>query len=134
MKRKFGIAVLSVVLVLVIAACGAASPFVGVWLGWQGDHSFGGHNKSSATYTFFRGGEGLRREMRGYRDDGTFREDAGFEIAFSWRAAGERLEISFEGSDIPLVYFYEFVDEKTLVMKREGRAEWGVRTMIRLDD
>lgn len=129
MRRKLSTVILSMLLVFVLAACGAASPFVGTWVGWVGEPS-----KNAVTYTFLRGGEGFFREMRGMTADGFLYGDLRFETPFNWSATEEQLEIHFEGSKAPLIYYFEFLDEENVVITRDtwpGAAGW---LLMRLEE
>ena len=124
--RKIKFLAASLAALLMFAAC-AASPFEGRWTAWPGEPS-----KFAITYIFMRGGQGELRDHRGYRDGGDF-NPIGHLHPFSWRTEGDMLQIHFAGSDAPLVYHFEFADEKTIIMAQDTWPDGTTITLMYLD-
>lgn len=134
---RFEIVVFTVFLAMVItlAARGDASPFVGTWMGWRGSVSaFAVH------YVFEADGTGFTREMRGVGVIGSLRSGPVEEEVhprylnpFNWSAEDNRLEVHFVVSAEPLIYYFEFLDEDTLMIVRDTWPEGVTWTLDRME-
>ncbi|MCL2377165.1 MAG: hypothetical protein FWC76_07215 [Defluviitaleaceae bacterium] len=120
MKGKTAIfAAIFASVLLVLAACGGTSPFEGRWIQFAGAGTIG------STYEFRRGGEGVwSRNVR----DGSIHE-----IAITWSVSDDRLEIFFADQAVPTIYYFEFMDETTVSLRRPEWLPESAMTYTRAD-
>ena len=107
--------------VLFFAACGSDSELHGRWSMKSGDISM-----LFPTYEFRHDGEGTWSDGRAQalerqRASGWAITEVPNELSFSWSSSRGRLEVLFENSDEPLIYYYEFTADGELYLRRR---EW----------
>ena len=111
-KKMLGFAVVLSAALLILAACSADanSEFIGSWLRQPvGDHVTAG----TQIYIFESGGEGVFH-------DGRFAYRGMHETQMIWNVEGDRLEIFFGGQLRANIYYFEFEDRDTLLLRRVG--------------
>jgi len=114
-KRVLGVAAALLATLFVLAACGADeanSEFVGRWL----RHPMGEGVRGVEMFIFNSGGEGVLHDGRlAYRGlDAT---------DIIWNVNGERFELFFGGQLRAEIYYFEFEDDDTLILRRVGWPE-----------
>jgi len=115
MKKILGIAAILLSTLFVLTACGADdanSEFVGRWLRQPMHESVRG----TEIFIFNSGGEGVFHDGRlAYRGlDAT---------DIIWNVNGDRFEIFFGGQLRAEIYYFEFEDDDTLILRRIGWME-----------
>jgi len=125
MRKITTLGIICLVAVFALSACGGdGSRLVGTWVGATGMGS-----QTAWRYEFNRDGTGTWGDGRNATPEPVWNQDLGryitlwnhYAIPTTWSISGDRLEIVFEDSDSVNVYYYEFLDDDTLLLTREGR-------------
>jgi len=151
-NRKLYAATILIVAALILAACNNSvdSRFIGIWEGMTNEISM-----LNIAYEFHQDGTGIWRDGRpassqavgetpSNMDISNVREillggssaqstHALNEIPINWEIFENRLEILFENSTTPLIYYFEFLDGSTLVITREDWPQEGGLTLTRVE-
>ena len=121
--RKIGLVAILVAMLFILVACGDDARFVGRWLRWAGEPSKIG----TQIYHFYRGGEGLW-------SDGRESPQGMHEIPITWNIDGDKLEIFFGNQLVATTYYFEFLDDDTLVIRGIDWPEGTRSILTRLED
>jgi len=116
-NRKLGFIAIILTAILIFAACSQSSQFEGHWI-------IHAPFRASDEYIFRRGGEGIWA----YGIPGSH-----VEIPITWNTSDGRLEIFIDGQPVPRVYYYEFVDDDTLMLRRIDWPEGTGLNWVRID-
>ena len=123
--KRAGFIAVCIAVVFMLSACGGdRSRIVGTWSGLVGDISM-----MAWRYEFNRDGTGTWGDARVAAAELVFDWDLGryvnpwsdFNVEpITWSISGDILEIVFTNADTVNIYHFEFTDNNTLVLTREG--------------
>ncbi|MCL2377148.1 MAG: hypothetical protein FWC76_07130, partial [Defluviitaleaceae bacterium] len=76
------------------------------------------------SYEFHQNGEGMMSRIvtLGMHD-----------TPLTWSVSGERLEIFFDDQPTPRIYYFEFLDDDTFTLRREGWSPYSIVTFERVE-
>ena len=126
-KMTLGFAAILLAALFVLAACDANpanSEFVGRWLRWDEQES---SPAGAQIYVFHPDGDGVFH-------DGRFVDRGLHETPIIWNIYDDRLEIFFGGQLRANIYYFEFEDDDTLLLRRVGWPEGTGSVLARVDD
>jgi len=120
-KRKMAFAIIFAIFIFALSACGSDdSRFVGNWTGRTGGTAW--------LYEFNRDGTGTWGDGRNAASDLVWDTDLGRYVTVwnyhvrptTWNISGDTLEITLINENQVFLYQFEFLDNDTLVLTREG--------------
>jgi len=116
-SRKLGFIATILSVILIFGACGQSSQFEGHW-------TIHAPFRASDEYIFRRGGEGVWV----YGIPGSH-----VETPITWNTSDGRLEILIGGQSVPRVYYYEFLDYDTVMLRQIEWPEGTGLNWVRID-
>ena len=124
-SRKLGFVAILLTALFILVSCGDDARFVGRWLRWAGEPSKIG----TQIYDFRRGNEGVWSDGRGIAHGA-----GSHEIPITWNVDGDRLEIFFGNQLVATTYYFEFLDEDTLIIRGIDWPEGTGSILTRMED
>lgn len=131
MKKKIIFTIIFTIVILMLSACGSPR-FDGTWTGSTG-------NATPWRYEFNRDGTGAWGDIRNIATGQVWNADLGRYVTpwvynvtpTTWSISGDTLEITVDRTGQVNTYHFEFIDNDTVVVTREG---WSTGlTLMRLE-
>ena len=118
--RKKQICFMAILLValFVLAACSNDTRLEGRWVVQVASH------QGQQGYVFNRGGEGIWTRAQNFGNE---------ERPITWNTSDGRIEITFVGNSVPNIYYYEFLDDTTVVIRNITWSEGTGLTLRRVE-